>query len=58
MLFWKPIFNFITPLKLDQTLIFKNHIDILVSYHFSEIEIEQGSDPEPQVGNFISLLTQ
>jgi len=42
-------------LKLDQTLSFENHINILASYPFLEIEIEHDSDPEPQVGNSISL---
>ena len=44
------------PLKLDQTPSFENHIDILASYPFLEIELELESDPEPQVGNSISLF--
>ena len=42
-------------MKLDQTLRFENHIDILASYLFSK-EIEYESDPEPQVGDSISLF--
>jgi len=44
------------PFELDQTLSFESPIDILTSYPFSEIELEHESDPEPQVGNFISLF--
>ena len=43
-------------LKLDQTPRFENHIDILASYPFPEIEIEYESDPEPEVGDSISLF--
>ena len=35
------------PFELDQTPNFENHIDILASYSFHEIEIEYESDPEP-----------
>ena len=42
--------------ELDQTLSFESRIDILASYPFSEIEFEHESDPEPQVGNSISLF--
>ena len=44
-------------LKVDQTPRFENHIDILTSYPFLEIEIEHESDSEPQVGNSISRCT-
>ena len=43
-------------MELDQTLSFENHIDILASYFFLEIEIEHESDLEPQVGSSISLF--
>ena len=56
MLFWKPRFNFsISIFKLDQTSNFENSIDILISYPFSEIELEHEYDFEPQLGNLISL---
>ena len=42
------------PFELDQTPSFESHIDILVSYPFSEIEHE--CDSEPHVGNFIKLF--
>ena len=45
---------FLHPFELAQN--FENHLDILASYPFSEIELELESDPEPQVGNFISLF--
>ena len=35
---------------------FENCLDILASYPFTEIELELESDPEPQVGNSISLF--
>ena len=44
------------PLKLDQIPRFENHIDILASYPFPEIEIEYESDPEPHVGDSILLF--
>ena len=44
------------PFVLDQTPSFENHINILASYPFPEIKIEYESDPEPQIGNFISLF--
>ena len=44
------------PLKLDQTLRFENHIDILTSYPFPEIEIEPECDLEPHISNSISLF--
>ena len=44
------------PFELNQTPCFENHIDILASYPFPEIEIEHENNPEPQVGNFISLF--
>ena len=56
MLFWKSRFNFSKPIETYQTLRFENHIDILASYPFPEIEIEYESDPEPQVGDSISLF--
>ena len=43
------------PFELDQHQNFENLIDILVSYLFSEIELEHDYDPEPQLGNAISL---
>ena len=55
MLFWKPRFNSVNPFDLDQTLTFENLIDSLASYPFSEIELEHEYDPEPQLGNSISL---
>ena len=42
------------PFELAQN--FKNHLDILASYPFPEIELELKSDPEPQVANSISLF--
>ena len=42
------------PFELAQNL--ENHLDILVSYPFPEIELKLESDPEPQVGNSISLF--
>jgi len=56
MLFWKPRFNSAHPCELDQNLTFENPIDILTSYLFAEIELEHECDPEPQLGNSISLL--
>ena len=44
------------PFELDQTPSFESFIDILVSYPFPEIELEYESNPEPQVGNSISLF--
>ena len=41
--------------ELDQTQTFENHIDILASYPFPEIELEHEYDPKPQLGNSISL---
>ena len=35
---------------------FENHLDILASYPFLEIELKFESDPEPQVGNSILLF--
>jgi len=43
------------PIKFTQTLNFENHIDILVSYPFPEIELENEYDPEPQLDNSILL---
>ena len=42
--------------ELAQNL--ENHLDILTSYPFLEIELELESDPEPHVSNSISLLIQ
>ena len=56
MLFWKPRLISVHPLELDQTPKFENHIDILTSYPFSEIEIRHEIDSESQVGNSISLF--
>jgi len=44
------------PFELDQNQNFENNIDILASYPFSEIELENEYDPEPQLDNPISLL--
>ena len=43
------------PFKLFQTPKFENHIDILASYPFSEIELEIEYDPEPLLGDSIQL---
>ena len=43
-------------MKFDKTPRLENHIDILASYPFFEIELELESDHEPQVGNSISLF--
>ena len=42
------------PFELAQN--FENHLDILASYPFPEIELELESDPEPQVGNSTSIF--
>ena len=42
------------PFKLVQNL--ENYLDILASYSFLEIELELESDPEPHIGDFISLF--
>ena len=42
------------PFELAQN--FENHLDPSASYHFSKIELELESDPEPQIGNSISLF--
>ena len=42
--------------KLDQTPSYENRLGILVSFPFPKIELELESDPEPQVGNSISLF--
>jgi len=42
--------------ELDQYQSFKSHMDILASYLFSEIELENECDPAPQLGNSIPLL--
>ena len=44
------------PSKLAQN--FENDHDILASYPFLEIELEQECDPDLQVGNFISVFIQ
>jgi len=43
------------PFELDQHKIFENHVDILASYPFPEIELEHEYDPESQLDNSISL---
>jgi len=43
------------PSELDQTSNVENPIDILASYPLPEIELEHEYDPEPQLGNSISL---
>jgi len=44
------------PFELDHYQNFENHIDILVSYPFPEIELENECDLEPQIDNSISFL--
>jgi len=44
------------PFELDQNQNFENHLDILASYPFSEIELENECVPKSQLGNSISLL--
>ena len=44
------------PFELAQN--FENHLDILASYPFPEIELELESDPEPQVGNLFHFSIQ
>ena len=41
--------------ELAQTPNFENEIDILASYSFPEIELENEYDPEPQFGDLILL---
>ena len=43
------------PFELAQTPNFENHIDILASYPFPEIEFENEYDPKPQLGDSILL---
>jgi len=43
------------PFELAQTLYFENHIDILTSYFFLEIALENEYDPERQLGNSVLL---
>jgi len=43
------------PFKLAQTSNFENKIDILASYPFLEIDLENEYDPESQLGNSILL---
>jgi len=42
------------PFELAQN--FENHLNILARYPFPEIELMQACDPDPQVGNSISLF--
>jgi len=56
MLFWKTGVNFRHTCELDQTLSFESRIDILASYLFPEIKIEHECDPDPHVGDSISLF--
>ena len=44
------------PLELAQTPNFENHIDILASYPFPKIVLENEYDPEPQLGDSFLLL--
>ena len=46
MLFWRKDSILAHPFELAQTLNFENHIDILASYPFPEIELENEYDPE------------
>ena len=55
MLFWETRSISTHPIELAQTPNFENHIDILTSYPFPEIELENEYDPEPQLGNPILL---
>ena len=55
MLFWKTRFHFNTPFELAQTLNFENHIDILASYPFLKIELENEYDLKPQLSDSILL---
>jgi len=55
MLFWRKDSILAHPFELAQTPNYKNHIDILVSYPFPEIELENEYDPESQLGNSILL---
>ena len=43
------------PFELNQHQNFENHIDMLASYSFPEIEQEHEFDPESQLGNSIPL---
>ena len=45
-----------THLNLTNIKHFENHVDILASYLFSGIELEHEYDPEPQLGNSVSLF--
>ena len=42
------------PFELAQN--FEKHLDILASYPFPEVEVENDGDPEPHIGDSISLL--
>ena len=44
------------PFELAQN--FENHLDILPSHPFPEIELEYEYNPDPQVGNFFHFLIQ
>ena len=55
MSFWTPNSISAHPSELVQTSNVENPIDILASYPFPEIELEHEYDPEPQLGNSISL---
>ena len=44
------------PFELTQTPKFKNEIDILTSYPFPEIELENEYDPKAQLGSSILLI--
>ena len=44
------------PFELDQHQIPENHINMLASYPFPKIELENECDHESQLGNSISLL--
>ena len=56
MLFWKTRSILAHPFELAQTPKFENKIDILTSYPFPEIELENEYDPEPQLSDSILLL--
>ena len=55
MLFWETRSISAHSFELAQTPNFENHIDILVSYPFPEIELENEYDPKSQLCNSILL---
>jgi len=55
MLFWNQDSISAHPFELDQHQNFENHVDMLASYPFHEIELDNECDPEPKLGNSIPL---